>query len=430
MAELIANKMMGSDNDRETPCFLRHSKQHTSARTQPQSSVIATGNSFDPLPVEKSSDTDNGDYNGSGSSSSAPSSDSNIKEITNEELADSLATKAVAESSPAAHQKRTKSSKSKKQKVPCKSTESASNPKWTCIEDVQDEVDVAEPSLAPVVVPFAIVPKLKKSETRNLIYLIYETININADGHAGQPGDKHYKCYHGNHKILTVRRAMKSSLNGLTGHLKTHFSTIDPPTEDEKVIAARKCMLDLSQAAEYVGQLERASTSIVEAFKQQQQHNTRSFSLTSMSLSGENMGHAVYDMMKKYGLRGKVNAINCDNASNNDTMMECLEHLHAGDGFEFDAAEARLHCIPHTIHLSTLELLQSIGAVKKGDSEAAYQESVTAPLGHKHDDDAVGQDADDDKESDPLPDSKEVLQEVLLAIEKASSFLFQSVLCS
>jgi hypothetical protein len=70
----------------------------------------------------------------------------------------------VAESGPAARQKRTKSSKSKKRKAPHKSTESASNPKWTCIEDVQDEVDVAEPSPAPAVVPSAIAPKLKVHE--------------------------------------------------------------------------------------------------------------------------------------------------------------------------------------------------------------------------------------------------------------------------
>jgi hypothetical protein len=86
MAELISNRMMGSDNDRETSCLPRCSKQHTSARTQPQSSVIATGNSFDPLPVEESFDADDGDYNGSGSSSSAPSSDSDIEEIMNEEV--------------------------------------------------------------------------------------------------------------------------------------------------------------------------------------------------------------------------------------------------------------------------------------------------------------------------------------------------------
>lgn len=55
---------------------------------------------------------------------------------------------------------------------------------------------------------------------------------------------------------------------------------------------------------------------------------------------------------------------------------------------------------------------------------------MTAPLGREHDDDAVGQDADDDGESDPPPDSEEVLQEVLSAIEKAPFFPFPSVFCS
>jgi hypothetical protein len=50
--------------------------------------------------------------------------------------------------------------------------ESVSNPKWTCIEDVQDEVDVAEPSLARVVVPSAISPELKVCE-KLIIYSLY-----------------------------------------------------------------------------------------------------------------------------------------------------------------------------------------------------------------------------------------------------------------
>ena len=37
-------------------------------------------------------------------------------------------------------------------------------------------------------------------------------------------------------------------------------------------------------------------------------------------------------------------------------MMEHLERLHAKDGFEFHAAEARLRCVPHTIHLAALEV--------------------------------------------------------------------------
>ncbi|KIM72123.1 hypothetical protein PILCRDRAFT_745898 [Piloderma croceum F 1598] len=35
--------------------------------------------------------------------------------------------------------------------------------------------------------------------------------------------------------------------------------------------------------------------------------------------SGVNMAHTVYETLKLYGLRGRVVAINCNNASNNDT---------------------------------------------------------------------------------------------------------------
>lgn len=51
----------------------------------------------------------------------------------------------------------------------------------------------------------------------------------------------------------------------------------------------------------------------------------------------------------------KVLAINCDNASNNDTMMDELERISNLKGYEFDANEARLRCMPHTVHLAALE---------------------------------------------------------------------------
>jgi len=47
--------------------------------------AIATANSFDPLPVEESSDADDNDYNRS-SCSSTSSSDSDIEMITDEEV--------------------------------------------------------------------------------------------------------------------------------------------------------------------------------------------------------------------------------------------------------------------------------------------------------------------------------------------------------
>jgi len=79
---------------------------------------------------------------------------------------------------------------------------------------------------------------------RNPIYLFYEQIKTNPEGCAGQPGDKHYKCYHGNHKIITITQARKCRLSakpcffsilemkitligvGLIGHLKKHFPGI------------------------------------------------------------------------------------------------------------------------------------------------------------------------------------------------------------
>lgn len=49
---------------------------------------------------------------------------------------------------------------------------------------------------------------------RNPIYHFYETVTRNAEGKVGNSGDKHYKCYHGGRKVLTITSAMKSSLNG------------------------------------------------------------------------------------------------------------------------------------------------------------------------------------------------------------------------
>ena len=37
-------------------------------------------------------------------------------------------------------------------------------------------------------------------------------------------------------------------------------------------------------------------------------------------------------------------------------MADELEVLHEADGFEFDATEARIRCMPHTVHLSALEV--------------------------------------------------------------------------
>ena len=49
-------------------------------------------------------------------------------------------------------------------------------------------------------------------------------------------------------------------------------------------------------------------------------------------------------------------AISSDNASSNDTMMDSLEVKLAGNGIQFGTEEAHVHCMPHTVHLSAMEV--------------------------------------------------------------------------
>jgi hypothetical protein len=48
-------------------------------------------------------------------------------------------------------------------------------------------------------------------------------------------------------------------------------------------------------------------------------------------------------------------AIVCDNASNNDTMVEAIAQRCKNDGIPFDASSGRGRCFPHTAHLSALK---------------------------------------------------------------------------
>lgn len=90
------------------------------------------------------------------------------------------------------------------------------------------------------------------------------------------------------------------------------------------------------------------------------------------SHSGENLASAVWQTLELYELQGRVcrhiikhvpvliyfvqiSAINCDNASNNDTMVDALARLSIEQGYVFDADEGRLRCMPHTVHLAALE---------------------------------------------------------------------------
>lgn len=51
-------------------------------------------------------------------------------------------------------------------------------------------------------------------QTRNPIYHFYNEVDRNDKGEVGIAGDRHFKCLHGNKRILTVTKKMKFCLNG------------------------------------------------------------------------------------------------------------------------------------------------------------------------------------------------------------------------
>ena len=54
----------------------------------------------------------------------------------------------------------------------------------------------------------------------------------------------------------------------------------------------------------------------------------------------------------------QIVAINADNASNNDTMVEHLEVLLEHDFVVFCPSDVRMRCMAHTVHLAALEVLR------------------------------------------------------------------------
>ncbi|KAF8987592.1 hypothetical protein BDQ17DRAFT_1258406 [Cyathus striatus] len=120
--------------------------------------------------------------------------------------------------------------------------------------------------------------------TGNPIYFFYEHVTLNANGLVGNPGDKHYQCYHGGQRILTITKAMRCCLSGLIGNLKTaneamsQFYTIlnnwpcsEGIMQDEIDIASGTVSLSESKASEFLQELEKKSENIHKAFAIQEE---------------------------------------------------------------------------------------------------------------------------------------------------------------
>ncbi|KAF8054682.1 hypothetical protein FPV67DRAFT_1439648, partial [Lyophyllum atratum] len=133
----------------------------------------------------------------------------------------------------------------------------------------------------------------------------------------------------------------------------------------------------------------------------------------------ENMAEAVWETLELYGLVGRIISLVMDNASNNNTLAVGIENRCYENNIPFTAGDARMRCMPHTIHLAALKLLEGIGAISKAERRKAasrsgnYQEEINVPLERETDDDAVAQeDNHEDDQKDKATESEEVLTAV------------------
>ncbi len=53
-----------------------------------------------------------------------------------------------------------------------------------------------------------------RRKKKSPIYLFYEIVASGSDGTPGDNGDVHYHCLYGAHKICTIKKSMRSNLNG------------------------------------------------------------------------------------------------------------------------------------------------------------------------------------------------------------------------
>ncbi|SJK99091.1 uncharacterized protein ARMOST_02377 [Armillaria ostoyae] len=448
------------------------------------------------------------------------------REVTNNEIADILPSKTVPDNVQSKRKHVTVEEIEDDENIASNSISDKSKKahRYIIEDDSEDDDNSPAPQSDQPSVPAKRTCKVGK---HNPIYYFYEEVLLNAEGKPGNKGDKHFKCYHGNRKVLTITKAMKGSLNGLVGHLKTcsapmyrMFSALRAHLDkspnaailqDEIEIANGSKKLDAQAAEMYLKQMESESENIIHAFKKQSMdakgdwdqdkferllaewlvacdqpfeevdrpefrnllsyahhhsledlhiphrdairrqimkmgedsiEETRkmfeelegkvSISLDAWTSSnniaflatvahyvtnegqhedllidfreligrhtGENMAEAVWDTLTLYGLRDKVIAFMMDNATNNDTLMKGIECRCRREGIIFDEKLSRLRCMPHTVHLAAIKLLEAIGVITKKTAKKAtgessnYQDAATVPVDRSNDNEAALQD--------------------------------------
>ncbi|KAF8987560.1 hypothetical protein BDQ17DRAFT_1206403, partial [Cyathus striatus] len=100
----------------------------------------------------------------------------------------------------------------------------------------------------------------------------------------------------------------------------------------------------------------------------------------------ENMAEAIWETLTMYDIQDQIMAFMLDNASNNDTFIDGIVSHCKKHNIDLNPMWICLWCMPHTVHLAAIQLLEATGAVSCSDSRKAavhggnYQLSVIAPF--------------------------------------------------
>ncbi|KAG6892875.1 hypothetical protein C0992_012116 [Termitomyces sp. T32_za158] len=138
--------------------------------------------------------------------------------------------------------------------------------------------------------------------------------------------------------------------------------------------------------------------------------------------SGENMADVVWETLVRFGIQDRIMAFVMDNATNNDTLVKGIVNRAAVVGISLNASWIRLRCLPHTIHLAAIKLLEGLGVIsdleaKKARSRSGnYQESATIVVGSEADKLAAA--ADDNDSEDPVELNPSMSDNILSGVDK------------
>jgi hypothetical protein len=92
--------------------------------------------------------------------------------------------------------------------------------------------------------------------------------------------------------------------------------------------------------------------------------------------SGENLARCLFSVFDEFGVTKKVLCITTDNASNNDTMVACLEERLGEQDNVFQAESCHVSCISHVINLVCQDVLKSLKHMKRKDIDRALEDGL------------------------------------------------------